>query len=131
MAVKKKEEKKYTKVKFDSKEFNLKDNVFRFEVDLYVWKYPEKYKKLTEWWEWVTAWCNWYYVVILRHNDMSTLVHELNHVVQLRLEECWVKDKETHSYLLQCLVNKVLDKEPNYFKYISLDYYLNTPTELQ
>lgn len=111
------------------KEIIIVEDVFRFKVSIYIGWYPAQLEEEVKNAEALTTGWHWDYYIILKHNDISTLIHELNHVVQMRLEECWVDDLEVHSYLLQSLLNKVLSEDDTYFDYIPLSNYFEKEPE--
>lgn len=119
------------KKELNVRKITIVEEVFRFKVSLYIGGYPKQFEEEVKNAEALTTWWHWDYYVLLKHNDISTLVHELNHVVQMRLGECGVDDLEVHSYLLQSLVNKVFSKDPKYFSYIPLSFYLWTEPDKQ
>lgn len=110
--------------------------MFRVPVFIYVWdiweeKTKEFFKKEREryWAEWefeYNVWWNtisqsWFgHLIWLKNYNITTLVHELCHITQTRLEYCWMKhDDEVQAYFLQWLLDMILsmDKDRK-FKFI-------------
>lgn len=104
--------------------------IYRVPVFIYVWdigkeettkffnKEREKYGLK---WEfdyncaWKTLSESWFgHLIWIREHNITTLVHELLHVVQNRIRYCWMEtDDELQAYSLQWLIEQVMsmDKE--------------------
>lgn len=107
--------------------FIMNNSTFRMSVVLYVWdewfdntvKYIKK--EFIDMWindeqfEYMSEWQSFYVpdiweIIWMKSFDLWTLVHELLHAVQHRLEDCWVDDCETQAYLLQDLFTTSLNQ---------------------